>query len=85
MDALQTVRINANPLVPAPSPLVAGTSSTQPQRRCIARLSQCAASASATTSTVAIGDLDEEEPWVSPSDSNSESEPDDVSFSSDSD
>eukprot|EP00253_Pinus_taeda_P033455 PITA_33455 len=86
MEALleHNVQLNVDPLVPspAPSPTVAGTSSTQPQRKHITRLSQ---RVSATTSTVAIGDLDEEEPWASPYHSDSESEPNDVGFSSSSD
>ena len=79
------VQLNADPLVlgPAPSPSITDTSSTQPRRKRISRLSQHAVvvPASATTSTVGDGD-EEEEPWISLSDSDSEFEPDDVGFSS---
>eukprot|EP00253_Pinus_taeda_P006209 PITA_06209 len=80
------VQLNVDPLVPGPVPrtLVAVTSSTQPWRKHISCLSQCAivVPASATTSTVVVGDGDEEEPWVSLFDFDSKSEPDDVGFSS---
>eukprot|EP00253_Pinus_taeda_P017282 PITA_17282 len=69
----------------APSPPVAGTSSTKPRWKHLSHLSQYAfvVPSNATTSAMVVGDGDEdEEPWVSLSDSDSESEPDDVGFSS---
>eukprot|EP00253_Pinus_taeda_P027632 PITA_27632 len=66
---VHNIQLNADPLIPAsrpaPSPPITGTSSAQPRRKRISRLSQwplVAQPASATTSTVAVGDDEEEQP-----------------------